>query len=148
MFVPCGLCLVLDVEYRDSVVSLPPNVASPGGPPCPPPPAHPLPLLQLYEALGLVRQLLPESLIGAFLAYGKGLGPGVPSIEHYISVVVVYSPGGASNMCFLCGGAASKSNPVNVGDLSLARACWGVEGARAAYERRWVARHPNLTPVA
>lgn len=42
------------------------------------------------------------------------------------------------SVCFLCGNNnTSTSNPIKIGDLSLMRQCWNMEGARAAYIRRY-----------
>lgn len=96
---------------------------------------------ELFQALKLARQLIPDSHIDGFIAFGQGLGPSVPDIEQFVTVEVVHAPLGPVSVCFLCAGAASKSNPVNVGEVSLSKSAWGPEGGRAAYKRRYASFH-------
>jgi hypothetical protein len=98
----------------------------------------PISRAQLLAAFQVVRQVLPEALLVAFLEKGQGKGPGVPGFEHYVNVAVIHTRGSGAETCFLCRNGESKSNPVKVGDLALARTCWNLEGGRDAYERRWV----------
>lgn len=79
-----------------------------------PPPLSP----QLTAAFVLVKHVLPEALLAAFLERGQGRGPGVPGFEHYIAVAVipVTVKGTEGSMgCFLCRGKSPWPWVVSLG---------------------------------